>query len=238
MEELEYIASYFEGTLPEAERAGFGERCLNDPLFAREVAGYVMMRDALRQELHQQKSTEFTKLYATMQGRTGFVKKLSWFAVAACIALIAGWLVFFKGNAPKDLARAYAAVHFKQLGVTMGAEGQDLMQKGIAAFNKKEYAAALSVFKRLSTDGTLKPDAVKNLGITQLMMGNYEGAIDSFDALSKMELHTNPGLFYKAIALMERSGPGDAEAAKECLKEVVDKDLPGKKDAEAWLEKL
>lgn len=238
MEELEYIASYFEGSLPEAERAGFEERCLNDPLFAAGVADYVMMRDVLRQELHQQKSVEFAALFDTMQGRKGLIQRLSWFAAAACIALIAGWLLFFRGNEPKDLAKAYASVHFKQLGVTMGAGQQDLMQQGIAAFNKKEYAAALSVFKRLSRDSTLKPDAVKNLGITQLMMGNYEGAIDSFDGLSKMELYTNPGLFYKAIALMERSGPGDAEAASKCLKEVVNKDLPGKKDAEAWLEKL
>lgn len=243
MEEQAYIAAYFEGTLPEEEKTAFEERCLNDPLFAREVADYVMMRDALRQELHQQKHQRFAELYQEMQAGTATrhpyfgIKNLVWYA-AACIALIATWLVFFTNTPPKDLANAYAATHFKQLGVTMGAGEQERMQQGIAAFNNRHFTEASNIFKTLSKDSSLKAEAVKNLGITQLMAGDYTGAVDSFDALARMDLFTNPGLFYKAIALMQRSGPADTEAARKCLKEVVEQDLPGKSEAEDWLKKL
>lgn len=244
MEEQAYIAAYFEDTLPDEARAGFEERCLSDPLFAREVADYVMMRDALREELYQQKRERFAGLYQEMQVGTARkqpyfqFKNLVGYAAAACIALIAAWLIFFGNKQPGDLANAYAATHFKQLGVTMGAGEQEKMQQGIAAFNKGRYTEAAHIFKTLSKDSSLKAEAVKNLGIAQLMAGDATGAIASFDALAGMDLFTNPGLFYKAIALMKRSGPADTAAARKCLMEVVEKNLPGKSDAEDWLKKL
>lgn len=244
MEEQAYIAAYFEGTLPDEARAGFEERCLNDPLFAREVADYVMMRDALREELHRQKREHFAGLYQEIQaGRAKkqpyfLFKSLVGYAAAACIALIAVWLIFFGSKQPRDLANAYAVAHFKQLSVTMGAGEQEKMQQGIEAFNKGRYTEASHIFKTLSKDSSLKAEAVKNLGIAQLMAGDATAAIASFDALAGMDLFTNPGLFYKAIALMKRSGPADAADARKCLKEVVEKDLPGKNEAEDWLKKL
>jgi hypothetical protein len=244
MEEQAYIAAYFEGTLPEEARAGFEARCLNDPLFAAEVANYVIMRDALREELYQHKRERFAGLYQEMAVETAkrqpyfLFKNLVGYAAAACIALIAAWLIFFGNKQPEDLANAYAATHFKQLGITMGAGEQERMQQGIAAFNKGRYTEASHIFKTLTRDSSLKAEAVKNLGITQLMAGDEAGAIASFDALAGMDLFTNPGLFYKAIALMRRSGPADTAAARKCLKEVVEKNLPGKSDAEDWLKKL
>jgi hypothetical protein len=56
--------------------------------------------------------------------------------------------------------------------------------------------------------------------------------------LEKEDLRSNPGKFYKAVTLLEQNKSGDKEAARSLLKQVVDKSLEGKKDAEEWLKKL
>lgn len=247
MDELTYIAAYFEGTLPEEEKTVFEKRCQDDPLFAGEVADYIRMRDTLKQQLQQDKRVQFDALFKELKSnsvpKTGkkpyyLFKNLSWYAAAACIGLIATWLILFSNHTPRQQAREYISANFSQLGTTMGAEGDSLLQSGINAFNKREYKKALAAFEKLSNDSLLKSEAIKNAGITYLMTKDYDSAISSFDALSKMNLHTNPGLFYKALALLQRSAIGDVDAAKRCLKEVADKHLAGKKEAADWLENL
>ncbi|MEJ7680066.1 MAG: hypothetical protein WKG06_19840 [Segetibacter sp.] len=55
-ETLEYIEAYFEKGLSNAERQLFEERCVDDENFAKEVAFYVMSREAIREELTEQKN--------------------------------------------------------------------------------------------------------------------------------------------------------------------------------------
>jgi tetratricopeptide (TPR) repeat protein len=248
---MPYIAAYFEGALTIEERTLFEERCVSDPEFAREVAAYVVMRDSLKQELSGQKRREFAGLYEEMKGvkpeenadrsRPYYMfKNFMWYAAAACLGLIATWLVFFRSPEPEDLAQEYAAANFRTLSTTMGGAAADKadLQQGIAAFNAKQYKKALQVFQALSADSVARPEAVKNLGITYLVTGDYSNAIIQFDVLAKMNLYVNPGLFYKAVVLMKRGQDGDRVMAKKCLKQVVDEDLPGSREAKIWLEKL
>ena len=79
-------------------------------------------------------------------------------------------------------------------------------------------------------------EARKDLGLTFLVRQQYDDALDQFDALSDNDsLYANPGPFYKAVTLMQRSGPGDEEAAKLILLDVVSRELPGHKVASGWL---
>lgn len=247
---MSYIASYFEGSLTGEERSAFEERCVSDPEFAREVAAYVVMRDSLKQALAAEKRTEFARLYEEMKdsrqedagrGRPYYLfKNFLWYAAAACIGLIATWLIFFRSPEPEDLAQEYAAANFSTLSTTMGSAATDRadMQQGIAAFNAKQYKKAMQVFQTLSTDSAARPEAVKNLGITYLVTGDYSSAITQFDVLAKMDLYVNPGLFYKAVVLMKRGQDGDRVMAKKYLKRVADQDLAGSREAKIWLEKL
>jgi tetratricopeptide (TPR) repeat protein len=248
---IPYIASYFEGSLTVEERALFEERCVSDPEFAKEVAAYVVMRDSLKLTLAEQKRNEFAGLYQEMKGTEQefeederkpyyLFKNFVWYAAAACIGLIATWLIFFRGPEPEDLAQEYAAANFSTLSTTMGGAVADTvhMQQGIAAFNAKQYKKALQVFHALSADSGVRPEAVKNMGITYLVTGDYSSAMIQFDALAKMNLYINPGLFYKALVLMKRGQDGDRVLAKKYLKQVVDGDLAGSREAEIWLKKL
>ncbi|WP_285058685.1 hypothetical protein [Pedobacter ginsengisoli] len=248
---MSYIASYFEGSLTAGERALFEERCVSDPEFAREVAAYIVMRDSLKQALAGQKRNEFAGLYEEIkggeqvknaEGRKSYYlfKNFVWYAAAACIGLIATWLIFFRSPEPEDLAQEYVATNFSTLSTTMGGVtgSKKDMQQGIAAFNEKQYKKALQVFQTLSTDSAARPEAVKNLGITYLVTGDHSNAIRQFDVLAKMDLYVNPGLFYKAVVLMKRGQDGDRVMAKKYLKQVADRDLAGSKEAKVWLEKL
>jgi tetratricopeptide (TPR) repeat protein len=247
---MPYIASYFEGSLTGEERGVFEERCVADPEFAREVAAYIVMRDSLKQALAEEKRTEFAGLYEEMKGSKQenaersrpyyLFKNFLWYAAAACIGLIATWLIFFRSPEPEDLAQEYVAANFSTLSTTMGGAAADKadMQQGIAAFNAKQYKKALQVFQTLSGDSAARPEAVKNLGITYLVTGDYSNAIIQFDVLAKMNLYVNPGLFYKALVLMKRGQDGDRVMAKKCLKQVADQDLSGSRAAKIWLEKL
>src|SRR5688500_10734532 len=112
---MPYIASYFEGSMKPEERVLFEERCVSDPEFAGEVAAYIVMRDALKQALAGQKRNEFAGLYEEMKGSEQLknadrsrpyylLKNFIWYAAAACIGLIATWLIFFRSPEPEDLA--------------------------------------------------------------------------------------------------------------------------------------
>jgi TolA-binding protein len=116
------------------------------------------------------------------------------------------------------------------------SEGSDSLQLGIAAYNAKDYDKAEDIFRALSTNKATAVEATKNLGLTFLVRREYDDALEQFSTLSdNKNLYANPGPFYKAVTLMQRSGPGDEEAAKLILQDVVKKQLPGHKVASGWL---
>lgn len=242
---LKIIEAYFEGSLPIEERRFFEERCVNDADFAAEVAGYISMRDAIRQHLEDEKRAEFALLYAELapvrnSTKVGIrIKKLSIYLAAACIMLVFGCFLLWKTAHETQLSEDYIAANFSTLGLNMGgAETTDQLQKGIAAFNARKYEEAAQIFSAMTGPGRTEPEAVKNLGITYLVSHKYEEAIVQFDRLADYDLYSNPGLFYKALVLMKRSAGDDKEVAKKLLKEVVDRNLAGSKEAGIWLQKL
>jgi tetratricopeptide (TPR) repeat protein len=113
---------------------------------------------------------------------------------------------------------------------------RDSLDKGVTAYNNKNYKEAESIFASLSSHNA---EAVKYLGLVYLITENYNKAIDQFETLAKnTELYANPGLFYKAVSLMKRNADGDKANAKKLLEEIIRKDLPGKREAEEWIKKL
>lgn len=244
MTDLEYISEYFDGALAEDDKKAFEKRCAKDEGLAEQVAQYIMIKDALKLELVQNKKERFAQLYedvlAAQNPPSGkkypFVKKLPLYAAAACMALVATWLIFFRSPDSKVLVQQYIAANFERLSVTMGTDDQ--LQLGITAFNEKDYPRAIRLFEMLRTDSIYRSEAVKNLGITYLVTGDYEKAIVQFDELSGMHLYTNPGLFYKAIVLIKKGDEKSLQQAKDNLETVIAKDLAGSKEARDWLKKL
>jgi tetratricopeptide (TPR) repeat protein len=247
---LEYIENYFSGNLPEEEKSAFEKRIETDPVFAEEVGFYIASRGNIRQELHRQKKKEFDSWYAELATNPDYAYRpakqhpllrqlLPYLAgaVAACCLLVLGWMLWFNNPSPQQLASTYVEQHLSTLAVTMSGE-PDSLQRGIAAFNRKDTALAESIFQALANHPTLGWEAIKNLGILYLVTGRYDQALDQFDALSaNKNLYANPGPFYKAITLMKRSQGQDREEARALLQQVIERQLPGNQEAVQWIKR-
>lgn len=235
-----YIDDYFGALLSDEEKKVFEQRCLSDNAFAEEVAAYISLRDGLKDQLNKQKKNEFTELYHQLSANQKKVRRINLgplvYIAAASVLLFIGWFFFLKEPNTKKLADQYAAANLNTLGLNMGSS--DNLQAGISAYNAKQYAQAERLFHSASEQQKTDFKAVEYLGLTHLAMKQYDLALKDFDHLSAMPLYTNPGLFYKALTLMERSEGTDPENAKKILQEVASKNLYGNKEARNWIKKL
>ncbi|WP_158858278.1 tetratricopeptide repeat protein [Lunatibacter salilacus] len=247
---IEYIEKYFRGNLSDEEKAQFERKCEVDPAFAEEVGLYISVRDNIRKGLHAEKKRQFDGMYkersSKNKGATDLVKSRPFLKnirtyitlTAACLLLLLGWMVFFTESSPKQLASTYIENNLQMLSVPMDAS-QDSLQLGIGAFNQQDYVSAEKIFRSLANQDKLAPEAIKNLGILYLVTDEYDKAIREFEVLSEFtNLRANPGAFYKAVTLMKRDESGDAEKAKEILEDVINKNLPGSKEAAKWINEL
>lgn len=232
----DYIDDYFTGALSAEEKQVFADRCVSDNDFAQEVAFYLSARATLKAQLQDQKQQA---LAATTVPKAK-VRRITLYLAAAVltgILALAGWWIFFSTPSVQQLSSRYIKEHLQQLGTTMHS-GSDSLQSGIAAYNNKDYQQAEAIFTALSKQEPGTPDAVKYLGLVYLVTGKYDAAIVQFNRLIQHPLYANPGPFYKALALLQRNGPGDRQQARELLEEVRSNQLPGNKPADEWLKNI
>ena len=241
---LEYIENFFLGELSEEESQAFEIKCENDPAFAKEVSLYIAMREGLKRELHEQKKKEFDNMYAQLSKRPSthqpLMRKLVPYltaAAAACLLIFFAWFFYWQAPSPRQLADNYIEENLQTLSVTMNGT-KDSLQIGIAAFNREDYAKAEEIFQSLARQkDEVAPEALKYLGITYLVTGQYDKALAQFDTLSAYpNLYVNPGPLYKAITLMKRDAGNDREEARKILGEIIREQLSGSEEAEEWIQ--
>ncbi|HTE24153.1 tetratricopeptide repeat protein [Flavitalea sp.] len=283
---LEYIDDYFQKVLDDVQRQEFETRCVSDEAFAKEVATYIAMREALRQNLLEEKKKHWSKLVhseikskepgpgneneqgrksdtfkktrlvretaqlseempvreSAFPGESSKVRTLDlkkWLSLAAAACVITFFLLYPKltSNSARDLVHEYIQNEMT-ISSSMDAS-RDSLQTGIVAYNKKDYKEAIKTFGSIYASNPSDQQILKYLGQAYLMDGDYENALKNFELLSQLEgLRSNPGLFLKAITLMERNEAGDEQQAKTLFQKVVSDKLEGEKQAQVWLEKL
>jgi len=242
---LEYIEAYFKQTLNEQERNDFEKRCEIDEAFAKDVAFYITTRQALYETLLEQKKEEWKEATNTEEEVTPVISvtkrsifnRYITYAAAACLLIVASLYLFEANSSSKKLASNFVNDNYSTLSQHMSGD-KDSMTLGMAAYNDKDYNKAILLFEGVEQRDSLSDDAKKYAGLTYLQQKNYDRAIQQFDALSKMKLFSNPGNFWKAVALMERSQPGDKEEAKKLLQEVVNEKQENSDKAAEWLKKM
>lgn len=246
METMEYIDSYFQQTMSEAERLVFEKRCEEDKAFAQEVAFYITARQSLREELLKQKQTSWITKHISIIDELPFIPKLKkslasrWvtYLAAACIVLVASVYIFETNPSPKKLAETYIKANYTNLSLSMDAS-RDSLQLGIDAYNNKQYDKALTYFSGVEKKDAANSDAKKYAGLTYIQKDEYDSALMQFDALSNMKgLFSNAGDFLKAVSLMARNKPGDKKEAKQLLKKVIAEKEEGSDKATEWERKL
>jgi tetratricopeptide (TPR) repeat protein len=245
-EYFEYIDAYFQKELSDSEKKEFEQRCIDDPEFANDVAFYISSSAALKDVLLEQKKAEWSQLPIQQEiepakssqapVRQMNYKKWILYAAAACLIIAAISFPMLSSDSPQELADKYITEELVSISQTMDGS-KDSMQSGMSAFNNKDYQTARQIFQDVYIRNPDNSDAIRYVGLTHLLTGNYEKAITSFDELSRKTAYSNPGLFLKAITLMKRNQGNDKQVAKGLLQKIERENLDGSKEAKKWLEK-
>lgn len=242
MTDFEYIMSCYREDLSPEEKQKFEKRIAGDGEFAGEVAFFLSTMQVVSAQDMDERKKWFREIYEKNKGSAKvipFRKIIYGLAVAAVLTgFIIGYRLLEKPAAVDQLASQYVKDNLSALGTTMGSL-QDSLQMGLDLYNKGRLSDAAQVFEGLVKRDSGNVDAQKYKGIVYLRMKDYEKAIDQFRYLGNIKgLNSNPGKFYRALALMERSHPGDSDSAKQLLQAVVDQRLEGNEMAADWLKKI
>jgi tetratricopeptide (TPR) repeat protein len=246
MESLEYIDAYFGGEFSPEETGRFERRIQEDPVFAGEVAYYLGVLSAARESGREAQKARFRELYRerAASGRPAVVRKMiprTWLVVTVAASILAAvvltWTLYLKPADPARLAERYMRQNLTYLPVKMG--GMDSLTMGIDLYNSGKFAEALRQFEGMLRLDSLNPAALNYAGIVSLRMENYDKAIEYFVRLRQhTDPHVNPSLFYEALAFMKRNHAGDADKAKQLLRQIVDAGLNKKADAQELLSNM
>lgn len=249
---IEQIENYLNGSMSSGEKQLFeseliANKELNTLLSLYRTIDIEMYNagkysdheEALKNTL-QKLNTLYFKQETPVVSITGSRKfyRVSMSAAAGLILILLSYFIFFRsGSNPKQLADQYVQEKLMHLSQTMDG-AKDSLQQGIAAYNNKDYSKALQLFEAIYQNHPENSDALKYTGTVYLVTKKYNEALERFDILaSRKELFSNAGLFLKAITLIERNQPGDAEESRKLLQQVVDEKAEGSKEAAEWLKK-
>jgi tetratricopeptide (TPR) repeat protein len=243
MDSLEYIDDFFKGNFASEEAKLFEERIQQDPVFAQEVAFYILASATVKGDHAEERKTSFRQIYQEsgipVESKKRKVVRFwpAWIAAAAVLAIIACWYLIFSPVNPSKLADQYIKQSLTQLSVKMGSI--DSMQIGLNLFNQGKYPAAQQQFESILRSDSSNATAILNAGIVSLKMNNYDKALLYFRKLEiRTDLQVNPALFFEALSLMMRNQTGDITQAKQILQEIVQKDLDKREDARLLLRKM
>ncbi len=247
---FETIDDYFTGQLAPAERTAFENALRTDAdlakttafyLAARRVAGEAALTErtaaagnsAVMPNERQQRLTELAA--RPVRARAG---QFSWVAAASVLLVVGlglGWFLLNRSGSqtPQQVADTYIAKNLTELPVTMSANTADSLQMGVNLFNANKLPEAGAVFTAIYRADTANDTALRYAGIVSLRLKKYDTAIEQFHALGqRTDLMINPGLFYEALARIERNQPNDKERIRSLLETVISRNLAGKPDAE------
>lgn len=239
------IDKYFDGNSAGELKKEFENRLQNEPAFAEEVAFYLAAREVAFEEAVKEKKERFKHLYteyknnkvSTPPSKTVIKKLWPYIAAAAMLtSIIIGWVVFSNSTSAEQLADQYIKDNFYQVSVTMGSR-EDSLQAGVRLLNEGKLDESLGMFESIATRDTASAEAIKYAGILCIRQHKYDKAISYFTALANKNLYANPGKFYQALALLKRSQPGDKQASRVLLQQVMQSDLEGKETAAKLLDK-
>jgi tetratricopeptide (TPR) repeat protein len=240
METIELIEEYFKGDMPPEERQRFEEAVRRDPALANEVAFYISSGLAASEIAAEERKERFRKLEEGRQptaGKLVSMKKVWWAAAAAVVLIISVYLGTDNPSA-NTLADKYVEEHYSKIDASMGVS-EDLMQKGIASYNSKDFKTALVNFEKAVQQNPSANKALEYAGMSALQLKDYQIALKHFRQLSAISgLYENRGPFLQATTLLARNESDDKENAIRLLKEVVSGGLFGSSEAKEWLKGL
>ncbi|MFN3849756.1 MAG: tetratricopeptide repeat protein [Spirosomataceae bacterium] len=227
-DELKNIDDYFNQKLSDTDRKVFEEKLAANREFADEFAFYVHTKASERDRILHERHAEWTNQKPKQTPMLSFSKIAN--GLAAMLVLAIGYWYFIRTDLTQQ-TDLYIKQNLATLGTQMGDEQADSLEIGKQFYTKKQFKEAIAIFEKL-TDKS--PQTIEYLGLCYLQLQDYDSASIFFDKLeTNTELLNNKGKFYNALVLIKQ---GKIQKGERLLKEVIEQNLGGKKDAEKILD--
>ncbi len=238
------IEAYLGGTLPAEEALLFEQEMKTNPVLLEEVELSRQINHYLKGDMEMGKlpeneytqklraylrSEEAEKVKASLQKAEQDYNNLkkptknkNYLLVAATIALLlistVGYNFFGKQNPEKLYTQYYTTSDLPS--VINRDEDASMFEVGVLAFNKNEYASALSSFENyIETENPIDYSVFLYSGIAHLEMNELENAIADFDRVTlSNSIDSSKGRWFKALAYLKVK---ETEKAKNVLTEIV-----------------
>ena len=158
MDNVEFINSYFEGSLSEKELEEFNSLLKTDEGFSADFEFQKELQFALKKEERREIKQMFNEIAETEKPSTPKIIRLRPLMAAASIALLVGlgsW--FFLFNKPNYDTNQLYNTHFVPYDnvvhpIERGNQLVDLKTRAFTAYENEEYVVALELFKELHTE--------------------------------------------------------------------------------------
>ena len=120
----------------------------------------------------------------------------------------------------------------------MGGPKDSLLDNAKRLFNDNRFEESLAEFEKAIAAWPNEEEPKRQAGIVSMKLRDYDKAIGYFIQIENLQLYSNPGKLYHALALIKRDRPGDRKSAKQILHDVIALNLEGKETARNWLRSL
>ena len=194
MDNVEFINSYFEGSLSEKELEEFNSLLKTDEGFSADFEFQKELQFALKKEERREIKQMFNEIAETEKPSTPKIIRLRPLMAAASIALLVGlgsW--FFLFNKPNYDSDQLYNTHFVPYDnvvhpIERGNQLVDLKTRAFTAYENEEYVVALELFKELHTE---QSDSYIDFytAIVLMQLQNHKEAIPLLKATLKMTEH-------------------------------------------------
>jgi tetratricopeptide (TPR) repeat protein len=227
-DELKNIDDYFQQKLSADDRKVFEEKLTSNPELADEVAFYAHTKAIERENVLKERHAEWSSRKQSDNPFFSFGKIAT--GLAAMLVLAVGYWFFIRTDVTQQ-TDLYIEQNLATLGSQMGEADADSLELAKTLYAEKKYTEAIAVFEKQIEKS---PMVIEYLGLCYLQLKDYDVASSYFDKLeTNNEIINNKGKFYNALVLIKQ---GKTQRGERQLKEVIDQNLGGKKDAEEILD--
>ena len=197
------------------------------------------MVDFIKSKEGQQSRNLINKVSQSNQERSIKPKKKNYYvyAIAASLVILlaVSWFVGF-GTSNDKLYSDYVEYENLPSFVNRGEDSQDHLSKAEAFFEKGQYAEASDLFKSYLKESKDNGAVYIYQGLSQIELGQYEQAKQTFDALINSNLlDASKGYWYKALMYLKQD---KVEESKSILNHIVEDALYNHDKAKTLLDDL
>ena len=237
---FEEIERYLEGDMDVAEKETFEKLLSGDQGLAKRVKeqreAHNMVELYTRDTIKSRVRYIHDKVKKQQSTHTGRFPIMGIAASLALLAIIGIMYTYVSVNYNSQNLAGDAFELYPNRFRTMGEAGQNAFNQGLTAYDRQDFAEAITQFAKLMPDNEKYLDAQFYLGVSYLGAKQYGKAEAPFQlVLGENSLYENSAKWYLSLVYLHLDREGDA---KKVLQEIIDGNGPKSQSAKELLDNL